>query len=167
MATKSIGGFVHLAGRDVRVALDGFMAVYGGGSSDTAHQDQSDQTVSISGTVDVDSLFYGTVSVGLLYTMRAKTLPASFEAAAASRGTAKNVSKIYARMNGSGTAMVGPSGTKLVPMIVEQSAAGEIPEMREIPIMGDWNGDACLVVEHSDPDPFMLQAMVLEIATGG
>ena len=107
------------------------------------------------------------VKIGMAYTATAKTLPTSFEAAAASRGMVKNINKVYARMSGSGTAYVGPTSSKTVPVIVTQAESGELSEMVEIPVEGDWNGDACLWVTHSDPSPFMLQAMVLEIATGG
>lgn len=167
MANKTVGGFLHLAGKEVRVYANG--ALYKGGdiADDETHRIYSIQTVSSAGTVEVESLFYGDVTAGIAYTARLKTLPISYEAAAASRGTVKNISKVFARMNGQGNALVGPTEDKLVSMIVQQSATGETPEMIEIPVMGDWNGDACLVIEHSDPLPFMFQAMVLEVATGG
>lgn len=167
MANKTVGGFLHLAGKEVRVYANG--ALYKGGdiADDETHRIYSIQTVSSSGTVEVDSLFYGSVTAGIAYTARIKTLPISYEAAAASRGTVKNISKVFMRTNGQGTVMVGPNEDKLVAMMVQQSAVGDTPELVEVPVIGDWNGDACLVIEHSDPLPFMLQALVLEIATGG
>lgn len=166
MTTKLIGGFLHLAGKEVRVYADGHLHQETEGA-DPVHQLHSIQTVDSDGAVEVDARFYGSVIAGLAYTARMKTLPISYEAAAAARGTVKNISKVYARMNGQGNVLVGPTDDKLVSMIVQQSATGETPEMIEIPVIGDWNGDACLVIEHSDPLPFMFQAMVLEVATGG
>lgn len=164
MTTKTVGGFGHLSGKYVTVTASGFLLL---GDDGVAYTNTSVQLVDGNGCVAVDYYFYGTVLVGASYTCRGKTLPPSYEAAAAARGTVKNVSRVFLRMNGAGTARVGPSSSKLAPMVVQQADAGEIPALSEIPLFGDWNNEAQVVWEHDDPDPFIIQSMVLEIATGG
>lgn len=165
--TANLSGFMSLAGKTAHVKLEG--SIYTGADVDgyESYSSVAEQVVNSSGQVSIPALFFGEVTAGLKYDAEAKLLPVSFEAAAASRGTVKNISKVFLRANGQGTMYVGPNTDKLVGMIVDQAAAGEIPEIKEVPIVGDWNNDAGLLIKHSDPLPFMLQALVLEIATGG
>lgn len=165
METKEVYGFRHLVGQTVYVVADG--ALEGCGAENNTYTDKTIQTVSASGSVLVHYRFYGTVRIGMAYTAQISTLPVSFEAAAASRGSVKNISKVYARMNGAGNINAGPTTGKLVSVMVPTTETGEMPPMVEVPILGDWNSNGGLVITHADPEPFMLQSIVLEVTTGG
>jgi hypothetical protein len=146
-------------------------SIYNGGAveDDTPHVSFSVQTVESNGSVTTPANFYGDITVGVVISTTIKTLPVSFEAAAAAKGMVKNVSKVYIRAAGEGTIDIAPeqNSTRTVPLTLEAPAAGEIPAMREVPVMGHWDDDAALTITHEYPGPFMLQSMVLEVATGG
>lgn len=167
MATKLVGGFIHLAGESVTVSLSGYLHMGGTAESDQVYTNVSTQTVSAAGEVSVEDRFYGNIMVGLPFTMRIRTLPVSYEAAAASRGAMKNISKVFIRANGGGTMQVGTDDSGMVPMLVELSGEDEIAAMQEVPVMGDWNNDASLLIEHTGPEAVVLQSMVLDLVTGG
>lgn len=165
--TDSIMGFAQIANQTVMVMLDGY--ILPSESSAILYVDSSRQTVGTDGSVSIPDNFYGTVKAGLWYSATVKTLPVSYEAAAAAKGNVKNISKVFLRASGSGIVDVSPSGNSAntVPMVLETPAQGEIPQMKEVPLMGNWDNDAAITITHSYPGPFMLQSMVLEVATGG
>lgn len=164
---KSVFGFYHLKNQDVDVYFSGFLAA-DDPDDDVEYIKKESQIVSSDGAVIAPDVFYGDITVGLTYQTTIKTLPLSFEVAAASRGMQKNISKVYVRAGGEGTVSVSPAeNNKPVPMQLTPTPQDSIPPMKEVPIMGDWDDDACLTITHSHSGGFTLQAMVLEVATGG
>lgn len=165
---KSIGGFSHLKNKTVRVLLDGHL--YAGEcmqDDDTIYTDESVQVVGSDGTVQVHDLFYGTVKAGQTYETQIKTLPVSYEAAAAARGVFKNISRVFVRANGEGALNLGSSIGQLSPMIIRGEAQDDIPKTIEVPVLGEWDMDASLTITHDEPRPMLLSAMVIEVAGGG
>lgn len=164
---KSVFGFFHLANQEVDVYFYGFLAA-DDPDDDTEYTKKESQVVSDDGAISAPDAFYGDITVGLKYQTAIKTLPLSFEVAAASRGMQKNISKVYIRAGGEGLVQVAPAqNEKPVPMQLTPTAQEEIPPMKEVPIMGDWDGDACLTITHDHSGGFTLQAMAIEVATGG
>lgn len=164
---KSVFGFYHLKNQDVDVYFYGFLAA-DDPVDDVEYIKKESQVVSDRGSISAPDAFYGNITVGLRYTTTIKTLPLSFEVAAASRGMHKNISKVFIRAGGDGTVNVSPSdNAKPVPMQLTPVAQDNIPPMKEVPIMGDWDDDAQLTITHSHSGGFTLQAMALEVAAGG
>lgn len=164
---KSVFGFFHLANQEVDVYFVGFLAA-DDPDDDTKYTKKESQVVSSDGAISAPDAFYGDITVGLKYQTAIKTLPLSFEVAAASRGMQKNISKVYIRAGGEGLVQVAPAqNEKPVPMQLTPTAQEEIPPMKEVPIMGDWDDDACLTITHDHSGGFTLQAMAIEVAGGG
>lgn len=164
---KSVFGFYHIKNEDADVYFDGFLAAYNP-DDDAEYIKKESQVVSSDGGIIAPDAFYGDITVGLKYQTTIKTLPLSFEVAAASRGMQKNISKVYIRAGGEGVVQVAPAqNEKPVPMQLTPTAQEEIPPMKEVPIMGDWDDDAQLVITHDHSGGFTLQAMAIEVAGGG
>ena len=164
---KSVFGFYHLKNQDVDVYFVGFLAA-DDPDDDTEYTKKESQVVSDDGAISAPDAFYGDITVGLKYQTAIKTLPLSFEVAAASRGMQKNISKVYIRAGGEGTVSVSPAeNNKPVPMQLTPTPQDSIPPMKEVPIMGDWDDDACLTIRHDYSGGFTLQSMVIEVAGGG
>lgn len=164
---RNVFGFSHLKSQDVDVYFYGFLAA-DDPVDDVEYIKKESQGVSDDGAISAPDAFYGDITVGLKYQTAIKTLPLSFEVAAASRGMQKNISKVYVRAGGEGTVQVAPAqNEKPVPMQLTPTAQEEIPPMKEVPIMGDWDDDACLTITHDHSGGFTLQAMAIEVAGGG
>lgn len=164
---RIIAGFLYLSGKECNVFFSGHLAAEIE-SADVPYVKVERQTVSGSGEIEAPDAFYGDITVGLFYETVIKTLPISFEVAAASRGMQKNVSKVYIRAGGEGTVSVSPAeNNKPVPMQLTPTPQDSIPPMKEVPIMGDWDDDACLTIRHDYSGGFTLQSMVIEVAGGG
>jgi hypothetical protein len=164
---KSVFGFYHLKNEDADVYFDGFLAA-DDPDDDVEYTKKESQVVSSDGGIIAPDAFYGDITVGLKYQTAIKTLPLSFEVAAASRGMQKNISKVYIRAGGEGTVSVSPAeNNKPVPMQLTPTPQDSIPPMKEVPIMGDWDDDACLTIRHDYSGGFTLQSMVIEVASGG
>lgn len=164
---KSVFGFYHLKNEDADVYFDGFLAA-DDPDDDVEYTKKESQVVSSDGGIIAPDAFYGDITVGLKYKTTIKTLPLSFEVAAASRGMQKNISKVYIRAGGDGTAYISPAeNNKPVPMQLTPTPQDSIPPMKEVPIMGDWDDDACLTIRHDYSGGFTLQSMVIEVAGGG
>jgi hypothetical protein len=148
-ATATLTGLWHIRGQSVKYLAGG---VAGTG------------TVSATGTLAVTA---GTTKahVGFGYTSKLETLDIEAGAAAGTAQTRqKRISNVYARLHRSQGGLVGT--TSLTDSIDYDDATlftGDKP----MSMRSGWGGTGTVYIEHSDPVPFTVIGLVMEIQTTG
>lgn len=156
-ATSTITGLHHLEGAQVTVLADGGV--------------EGPKTVT-GGTITLDAPA-SKVHVGLPYNSDAQTLPWAYERAAAlGQGSDKNINGVSLRMLASSGVKVGPSFDKLneYPQRTTEplgTAPQPVTGVVDMKLSPQWQQDGSLCIRQSHPLPLTLQALVLEVASGG
>lgn len=164
---KQVSGFRHLSGLTCWVEIDGSVA---DGATDIAYSWAGFVNVGAGGTIDVPDTFHGSVVAGKTFPFWIRTLPLSFEAQAAGRGSVKNVSKLHIRASGSGDLYCAPAENIVaaVRMTISNPAGfSPLVPMQEVPLMGDWDQDAAVIIGHDSPARCAIHAMAIEVVMGG
>ena len=148
---KIMGGLQHLNGETVAVVADGVRLT---------------QRKVTAGTVTLDKPARE-VLVGLPYTMRVVTLPVEAGAqAGTAQGRQKIAPEVTLRLYQSLGGKVGGLGTKpysIFPALPSDLFTGD----KKVAIDGGWTERGQLVIEHADPYPFHLLALLPTVQTTG
>lgn len=152
----SIGGLTWLEGKKVSVLTDG-----------AVHR----QVTVTSGSVTLDYAA-AKVQIGLPITADVKTLPWAAQLdSALGQGRAKNVNKVWLRVNNSGGVFAGPDETHLTEAkqrTTENYGAPPALVSKEIQLVitPTWNDAGQVFVRQSNPLPITLVSMTMEVAVG-
>ncbi len=112
------------------------------------------------------------VTVGLPIEADLQTLPLSFEAQGYGQGLRKNVNAVFARVYWSSAFAAGPSFDRLIEHKVRSTEApGAAPRLRdeeiEMVVPGAWGDSGQLCLRVSEPLPFCIVSMTLDVSIGG
>jgi hypothetical protein len=152
----TISGLSWLEGKTVNILTDG--AVH-------------PQRVVTSGAITLDYAA-SKVQVGLPITADLQTLPWAAQIdAALGQGRAKNVNKVWLRVNNSGGVFAGPDADHLIEAkqrTTENYGTAPALVSKEIPLMitPSWNDSGHVFVRQSNPLPITLVSMTMEVAVG-
>jgi len=154
VATTTIGGLLHLAGRTVAVLADGLV--------------QSQKVVSATGTVALD-VAASTVHVGLpMVTPQIDTLPIAMQIEAMGQSRQKNVNKVSVRCVDSGRFSVAQIGKDAVSSDPRNERAGTVvSRLVEVVASPAWSDDGQVSITVPEPVPVEITAFVLEVPIGG
>lgn len=153
---SSFSGLGHLEGKTVAILADG--AVF-------------PQQIVNGGAVALEQPA-SKVHVGLPLVSEAQTLPLAMEMQAFGQGRAKNVNKVFLRVNESGAISAGPSFDKLVEAKQRTNEPyGSAPRLQtrevEIVVQPSWDDSAQICIQQVDPLPLTILSMTLDVAVGG
>lgn len=113
-----------------------------------------------------------TIQLGLPIQADVQTLPFATEAVQAfAQGVAKNINKVWMRVNTSGSVGVGPDFDSLRPQVPRVAEAyGTPPALKTTVIETEldeaWSADGQLCIRMADPLPFTLVSMTMEGSVG-
>ena len=158
-ATTTVSGLHHLEGKSVVALADGAVV--------------RDLTVT-NGSITLPQAA-SIISVGLDIVSRIKTLPLSFEmkgVGASGQGMVKNVNETTFKVYRTSGIKVGYDVDNLVEYKqrseeVYGSAPDWITDEIEIMVKPQWNTNAQVIVQQTDPLPVTILSMVMEVALGG
>jgi len=159
-STTTLSGLFHLRNKAVKVLNNGNVESH---------------TVSWGGRITLDNA--GTViHVGLPYTATLETqdLEAGAQAGAAQSRT-KRISQVYPRVVNSLGGSMGPDEDNLKALLYRRASQsmGESPPLYTgiiedgVEFNSGWDREASIVIQHSDPLPFHVLALVAELSTSG
>lgn len=136
----------HLAEEEVETLVDG-VAGYG--------------TVDAGGTLTVASSTRRRAGLG--YTATLETLPIALDAAAFAQGRAKNVNKMWVRVDASSPFTLGLSGRAPVTLQADPDESREVEAL----VFGAWSAEGTVTIEQSSPLPLTVVSMTSEVVIGG
>ena len=162
-ATTVLTGLWHLEGLTVVVL----------GDACVIRKDPSGNDLVVSGGQITLPQAVEKAHVGLSYLSDLKTLPLAFESRVADwKGTQKNVSKVFLRVNESRGIYVGPDADRLRPHkgrttepygTPPRLISGEI----EVPIESAWSAGGEVFIRQADPLPLTICSLTLQVSVGG
>lgn len=156
----TISGLWHLEGETVSVLADGATV---------------NPKVVTAGAITLTDAA-STVHIGLAFTSQAMTLPLALDpgaAPASGQGMAKNVNRVFVRVNQSSLVQAGPSFTKLTtyPARAVAEPYGSPPDLRTgeltMSVTPSWNTDGTVCIQQSEPLPLTVLSLALDVTVGG
>jgi hypothetical protein len=150
-ATTTITGLAHLAEESVAYLADGLPGT---------------GTVSASGTLTLTKAA-AKVHVGLPMTSQIKTLPMTMlNVDAFGTGKTKNITRVWARLFESGAFEAGPNASS-VRSSLTPVAGTLLSDLVEVTMPSSWNDSGQIIIQQSNPLPFTIAGLTIEVASGG
>jgi hypothetical protein len=155
-ASATISGLWHLEGETVSILADGAV--------------MPQQTV-VAGQVTLSDAATK-VHVGIPITAQLKTLPVPLEMQALGQGQQKNVNAVHLRVSDASSISAGPAYDKCTEVKQRTTEPyGSPPSLitgeRRLTLKPNWNTDASVCVQQTNPLPITVLSITLEVALGG
>lgn len=144
---STLPGLTHLEGKVVDVLADGVVL-----------------SKTVTGGLITLTTAASTVHVGLPFLPDVLTLPVVMQLDALGQGRTKNIDRVWLRVSGTQSFLVGPDALNLVPG--DQDAVGLSTRQVEVRIPGSWTDGGQILIQQPDPLPLTVVGLTLEVSIG-